>query len=448
MPAIAAAQQRLGRNSVYAALGIGLPLCLAVFTVPATISGLGLERFGALSLFWVAVRWLAVPLLGFTRSLVKNTAAGTMEGPPHKTLDFARAGLLLQGAAAAAAAILSAALLPTLAAPVVPASLAAEFAAAIKFFPFFILLYMLANAVGAFFEARHDFAASALIRGSSESAFLLSALACAKTGQGLAEVLLLLSLCEAAVFSAALAAAFKAAPGLLSFQRPVIPLIREMTGFGAASVTYRFFLILGDELETVVLAALTPLAAVGAYSLPKKIVKAVSAVPSGVTLAAFPLFAQAAVSTDKNILRAQIRRVFAYTFFVSGTLYGTAGVFAPQLISAWAGESLSATAPLLRILALGGVFQSLAFVPVAALQSLDRHKRVALLQGLLTGAFAAACFPLVSLYGTTGAALAWTLKSFAAFCLMTLTLYRHRPAGGSVFSPQDVPDITPPLPIR
>ncbi len=45
----------LARNTLLNLIGQGLPLIVAVVTIPFIIQGLGIERFGLLSLAWVVL---------------------------------------------------------------------------------------------------------------------------------------------------------------------------------------------------------------------------------------------------------------------------------------------------------------------------------------------------------------------------------------------------------
>ncbi len=64
----------LARNTLLNLIGQGLPLVVAVITIPFIIHGLGIERFGLLSLAWVVLGYFAIFDLGLGRATTKFVA--------------------------------------------------------------------------------------------------------------------------------------------------------------------------------------------------------------------------------------------------------------------------------------------------------------------------------------------------------------------------------------
>ncbi len=59
------------KNSVWSLLAQGLPLIIALFTVPTMIKGYGVERFGILSIMWIIIGYSSVFDLGLGRALTQ-----------------------------------------------------------------------------------------------------------------------------------------------------------------------------------------------------------------------------------------------------------------------------------------------------------------------------------------------------------------------------------------
>jgi O-antigen/teichoic acid export membrane protein len=64
----------LARNTLFNLIGQGLPLVVAVVTIPLIIQGLGIDRFGLLSLAWVVLGYFAIFDLGLGRATTKFVA--------------------------------------------------------------------------------------------------------------------------------------------------------------------------------------------------------------------------------------------------------------------------------------------------------------------------------------------------------------------------------------
>src|SRR6266481_6770702 len=71
----------LARNTLWNLLGQIVPMVVAVVTIPIIIRGMGVERFGVLSLVWVVVGYFSLFDLGIGRALTKfvSDKLGTSE---------------------------------------------------------------------------------------------------------------------------------------------------------------------------------------------------------------------------------------------------------------------------------------------------------------------------------------------------------------------------------
>jgi O-antigen/teichoic acid export membrane protein len=65
-------------------IGQGLPLVVAVVTIPFIIQGLGTERFGLLSLAWVVLSYFAIFNLGLGRATTKFVAEALGKGEENQ----------------------------------------------------------------------------------------------------------------------------------------------------------------------------------------------------------------------------------------------------------------------------------------------------------------------------------------------------------------------------
>ncbi|WP_080290223.1 oligosaccharide flippase family protein [Pseudomonas syringae] len=85
----------LVRNGFLSLLSLVVPLLVGVVTVPGIIAGLGLERFGVLTLVWAVIGYASLFDLGVSRALTKRVAQ--LHGQPRRLGPVVRAGLLLLG---------------------------------------------------------------------------------------------------------------------------------------------------------------------------------------------------------------------------------------------------------------------------------------------------------------------------------------------------------------
>src|SRR6267378_1295925 len=85
----------LARNTIWNLLGQILPMAVGIVAIPLIIRGMGVERFGVLSLAWVVVGYFSLFDLGLGRALTKFVAdrLGTKE--EHDIAPLAWTSLLL-----------------------------------------------------------------------------------------------------------------------------------------------------------------------------------------------------------------------------------------------------------------------------------------------------------------------------------------------------------------
>ena len=66
--------RKLAKNTLWNLLGQGVPLLVALLTIPHLIQGLGIDRFGVLSLAWMVIGYFSLFDMGLGRALTKLVA--------------------------------------------------------------------------------------------------------------------------------------------------------------------------------------------------------------------------------------------------------------------------------------------------------------------------------------------------------------------------------------
>jgi O-antigen/teichoic acid export membrane protein len=86
----------LARNTLFNLIGQGLPLVVAVVTIPLIIQGLGVQRFGLLSLAWVVLGYFAIFDLGLGRATTKFVAEALGKGEEDQVPHFVWTAVTIQ----------------------------------------------------------------------------------------------------------------------------------------------------------------------------------------------------------------------------------------------------------------------------------------------------------------------------------------------------------------
>jgi len=106
--------RRLARNVVWNLLGTGAPLLVAIVAIPMLIEGLGLARFGVLTLAWMVVGYFSLFDLGLGRALTKLVAEKLGKGQDDEIPSLIWTAMSLMAALGVLGAVVVAALSPWL----------------------------------------------------------------------------------------------------------------------------------------------------------------------------------------------------------------------------------------------------------------------------------------------------------------------------------------------
>jgi O-antigen/teichoic acid export membrane protein len=72
------------RHTIFNLLGLGIPLVVAVFTIPVLIDALGTAGFGVLTLIWAVVSYFGLFDLGLGRTLTLQLALALSRGEDER----------------------------------------------------------------------------------------------------------------------------------------------------------------------------------------------------------------------------------------------------------------------------------------------------------------------------------------------------------------------------
>jgi O-antigen/teichoic acid export membrane protein len=164
-------------------------------------------------------------------------------------------------------------------------------------------------------------------------------------------------------------------------------------------------------IDRFMLAALAGVAAVGYYTAPFDAVMRLLIIPASLMGAVYPsVSAKLAVKDYAGIdaVYTQAIRKTLILLMVPGLVIG---VFGPWLLERWLGPAFASEALVaVRILAVGVFFHAMARIPSGFINALGRPDLVAKLNLVEVIFHIPIAWALISRFGLTGAALAWTLR--------------------------------------
>jgi O-antigen/teichoic acid export membrane protein len=415
----------LARNALRNVLGLGLPLVFALASVPLLVDALEPAAFGVLGLVWVFFGLFAE--LGLGRATTKFAAESLADPGRADAHRIARLGVLTQLGLGIVAAVLLAALAGPLAQRLAAGTgIEYETRAVLRVVAATLPAIMVTAALRGVLEAAHRFDLVNRVRiPLASSTYLLPAVV-VLAGGGLLTVTAVLALARlgGAVAYGLLCAAVL---GPARAARSGGPGIRDMLTFGAWQTVGGMLAPLLVYLDRLLLATIAGAAAVGMYTPAFEVALRLLILPTSLVMALFPAFS--AWSGNGQAERAA-RTAARAVLYITAALTPLVAVFVTlggDGLRLWLNtEYARETTTVLTLLSLGAIVNATATVPATLLAGTGRPDipaKIYLAQLPVYGALAAL---LISRWGLTGAAAAWSIRVAADALLLFAAAHRLR----------------------
>jgi O-antigen/teichoic acid export membrane protein len=403
----------LFRNALLNILGQGLPLVVGVATIPSIARNLGATRFGLLGLVWGVLGYFSIFDLGLGRATTKFVAeylGAKREGELSTLITISVASQTAIGAIGGAA-VAACTRLAVSTVFHVPRGFSSETAATFYILAVSLPFVLFSLSLRAVLEAAQRFDLVNLIRTpSSTVTFLIPAVAAAR-GMALPGIVLLLFIARLGTCWVTVFAVRKALPSFRWSFPDDWRLLRPMLSYGGWVAISNFLSPLLLYVDRFVLGSLEGLSSVGYYTAPYEAVTRMLVVPASLATALFPAFTLLQVQGQKQELRslvAQSVRVLALILAAPTVLVI---IFARNVLSIWLGASYAEhSAVALQVLAAGVFVNSIAHLPYSYLQGVGRPDLTAKYHLAEVPIYLIAVYFLVSWYGVSGAAMAWSVR--------------------------------------
>jgi len=173
-----------------------------------------------------------------------------------------------------------------------------------------------------------------------------------------------------------------------------------------------------ENADRFVLGAISSLNAVAYYAVPSTVIQRLSVIAISLGRTTFPLFS---AESDVRRMSYVYVRASKYLVFMLAPLLASLIVFAPDFLRVWLGSTFAQqSAPVLQILAIGLLMNSLAVLPFSLIQGMGRADITAKFHLLELPFFLLLLWFGVRYAGINGAALAWATRVGADFLLLSL----------------------------
>lgn len=392
--------------------GLGIPLIVGVAVMPVITRHLGETRFGLLGLTLALLEYSGLFDFGLGLATTKHVAERLARGDGEVS-HLVVGSVLSQTAFGTIGGLLFAVAAPFLVNHVfvIPEAMKPEALAVFRVLAVMIPATLLLMSLRGVLEAAHRFDLSNAIRVPSSVASFVIPAAAASAGYSLPAIMMMLLITRLLVCVVTVAAVKRAIPTLTWRLPENWSMLRPLLAFGGWMSISNVISPVLIYLDRFLLGALIGLAAVGYYTAPFDGVIRLLIVPGSMVNALFPSVSGMNATGDS----AALTRVFSKAVRNISLMLAIPALvlmmFGPSLLRLWLGEAFAEQGGLaLRILAFGVLANALAHVPssfIAALGRPDISAKFHLLELVIHVPLA---WWLITHYGVTGAAIAWTAR--------------------------------------
>jgi O-antigen/teichoic acid export membrane protein len=400
------------RNTVWNLAGGLLPVAVGVLAIPQVIKGLGVGRFGVLSLGWIILGYFSLFDFGLGRATTKFISEAIGRGETNHIPALVWTSVSFQMCFGVVGALVLAAVTPLLGRHLlnIPPNLQAESVMFFRAMSAAIPIGICSVCFRGVLEAAHRFDLVNAVKVPLNCAVFVMPLAGLQLGYALPGVGLLLVGTQVIGALAYLFICFGVFPELKLSYSVQRGLLKPLLGYGGWVIGYNLIIPLTTYLDRLIIGILKPIGMLTYYVVPYDTASRVQILPSSLCTSLFPAFSHLGMDR-KESLGELCTRSLKYLMLVMGPLTLILVLLARDILRIWLGVEFAAQSALVfQILAIGFLMNALAWPPTTALLAVGRPDLVTKCYGLLLFLHAGLAWALIHKYGLVGAALAVTVR--------------------------------------
>ena len=403
---------QLSRNVIWSLLGTSAPLLVAVIAIPILVDGLGVARFGILTLAWMVVGYFGLFDMGIGRALIKFVAERLGTKEESEIPSFIWTAIVLMMALGGIGGLVGFALSPWLVIEAlnIPLELQVETLDAFYYLAASLPLVIVSIGFRGVLEAYQHFGIINIIRVPLGSLTFLAPLAVLPYSQSLADIVLALVYVRVIACVVYIVVCMKMYPNLRLRAKLDAKKAMLLFKFGGwmtvSSIAGPILLYLGRVMIIVMISA----EAVAYFSTPYEVVIKILIIPGAVVSVLFPVFANRMSAGNDGVksiyVKAQLS-ILLLVFPCSLMSY----LFAEDVLAWWINEQFSLNGyRVAQLLAVGVLINSLGHLSQSIIQAYGRPDLTAKLHLAELFLYIPYLWFLTKLYGVEGAAYAWVIR--------------------------------------
>lgn len=403
---------RMAGNFAWNLGGVGLPLLGAVIAIPKLYEGIGIERFGILSLAWVVVGYFSLFDLGLGRAITQMIASRLNSDDESQIPSIFRRGMSLMVILGISATILASLLTPWIVVKElnINAALQAETIEVFYLLAVSIPIVIITTGLRGVLEAKERFDAINIVRAPLGILTYMAPLMILQFSNYLPHLvasLVLVRLISLFIYAIMCRRMVPEAQGAGSTEAG---LSRKLLSFGGWMTVSNIVGPLLLYLGRLVLAVEDSAEAVAYFSTPYDMVINCLIIPSAITAVIFPIFSQQLMVKDfANDALYKRSQLVAALLMLPICLIIVA--LAQPAISWWIDPEFSQQSfRVAQILAIGIFINGFGHISASLIQAVGRPDLTAKLHVAELLLYCPYLWWLIQNFGVNGAAIAWVIR--------------------------------------
>ncbi len=404
------------RNTLWNIFGLGFPLALVFLFIPRLISGLGTERWGALTLILTFLNYFGLFDLGIGRALTRLLASQPREDKKEEAVLIWTVSAAL-GILGVVGALILFLLAPFLASKLVRAtgSLNGEVVMALRELALTLPFLIHSLALRGILEAKRRFDLSNLIRIPVVIFTFGVPLLVVPFSQDLGVIVAIILAGRILAWLLNLGMVFRILPHLKRMQGWKPNDIWGLARYGGWMTVSGVAGPILDGMDRFFVSTLLSISMVAFYTTPYELIVKLGIISGGIGGAVFPEFAFR-LHRNPAEARSLFMRGLKYLLAIFFPFVLVATVYAEEGLSWWLNPQFAAlSAPVLQWLALFVLLGGAATMTCGFLQAAGRPELSATMHLLELPVHAGLLFVFIKLYGISGAAIAGILRVLIDF---------------------------------
>ncbi|MBK7141189.1 MAG: flippase [bacterium] len=403
--------RQLARNSLYNYAGLIAPLVVGFVSIPVLVANLGTDRFGLLSLAWMVVGYFNIFDMGIGRATTKFVAEYSAQGRKAELAPLVLNALVLAGSGGLIGTILVSLLAPTVVNDWlnIPPELRAEALATMYVVAASIPILLTNACARGVLEAQQKFALANSIRvPSSVSAFLVPILVL-PFSRDLFVIVLALTMAKTIVMTVYLRFALRGL-GIWKYGRISRTMLLQLLGYGKWVTVSNIIAPMMGQADRFLVGSFLTLTAVAYYATPFDLMTKLFIIPTGLVTVLFPVFSSYSAKPGEDVVRLHQKAV-RYILLTMLPIVVGAITLAEPFLNLWLNADFAAhSAIVLQLMAVGVLINSIARVPLSAIEALGRPDMTATMYLIELPIYIAALWFATTRFGIAGAAMVWTAR--------------------------------------